>query len=74
MDQLIDAEQLDLSGNDKNKITGKQYQPVMSITGLNDQGLRCQHYPVNHYVLKCKNFFAFDKRMELADEHKALIV
>ena len=28
-----------LSGNNKNKITGKKYQPVMSITGLNDQGL-----------------------------------
>ena len=32
---------MNLSGNDKNKITGKKYQPVMSITGLNDQGLRC---------------------------------
>ena len=30
---------MNLSGNDKNKITGKKYQPVMSITGLNDQGL-----------------------------------
>ena len=39
MDQLIDAEYMDLSGNDKNKITGKKYQPVMSIKGLNDQGL-----------------------------------
>ena len=29
---------MNLSGNDKNKITGKKYQPVMSITGLNDQG------------------------------------
>ena len=28
-----------LSGNDKKRITGKKYQPVMSITGLNDQGL-----------------------------------
>ena len=32
---------MNLSGNDKNKITGKKYQPVMSITGLNDQGLNC---------------------------------
>ena len=31
---------MNLSGNDKNKITGKKYQPVMSVTGLNDQGLR----------------------------------
>ena len=31
---------MNLSGNDKNKITGKKYQPVMSITGLNDQGLK----------------------------------
>ena len=38
MGQLTDAELVDLSGNDKNKITGKKYQPVMSITGLNDQG------------------------------------
>ena len=30
---------MDLSGNDQNKITGKKYQPVMSVTGLNDQGL-----------------------------------
>ena len=30
---------MDLSGNNKNKITGKKYQPVMSVTGLNDQGL-----------------------------------
>ena len=30
---------MDLFGNDKNKITGKKYQPVMSVTGLNDQGL-----------------------------------
>ena len=29
---------MNLSENDKNKITGKKYQPVMSITGLNDQG------------------------------------
>ena len=29
---------MNLSGNDKNKITGKKYQPLMSITGLNDQG------------------------------------
>ena len=28
---------MDLSG--KNKITGKKYQPVMSVIGLNDQGL-----------------------------------
>ena len=34
---------MDLSGNNKNKITGKKYQPVMSVTGLNDQG---------HYKLK----------------------
>ena len=40
MGQLTDAELVDLSGNDKNKITGKKYQPVMSITGLNDQGLK----------------------------------
>ena len=25
--------------NDKNKITGKKCQPVMSVTGINDQGL-----------------------------------
>ena len=30
---------MDLSGNNKNKITGKKYQPVMSVTGLNNQGL-----------------------------------
>ena len=30
---------MNLSGNYKNKITGKKYQLVMSITGLNDQGL-----------------------------------
>ena len=30
---------MNLSGNDKNKITGKKYQPVMSVTGLKDQGL-----------------------------------
>ena len=30
---------MDLSGNNKNKIIGKKYQPVMSVTGLNDQGL-----------------------------------
>ena len=24
--------------NNKNKITGKKCQPVMSVTGLNDQG------------------------------------
>ena len=30
---------MDLSGKDKNKITGKKYLPVMSVTGLNDQGL-----------------------------------
>ena len=30
---------MDLCGNKKNKITGKKYQPVMSVTGLNDQGL-----------------------------------
>ena len=29
---------MNLSGNDKNMITGKKYQPVMSVTGLNDQG------------------------------------
>ena len=29
-------------GNDKNKITGKKYQPVMSATGLKDQGLNLQ--------------------------------
>ena len=34
---------MNLSGNDKNKITGKKYQPVMSITGLNDQGLKCEN-------------------------------
>ena len=32
---------MNLSGKDKNMITGKKYQPVMSITGLNDQGLSC---------------------------------
>ena len=35
---------MNLSGNDKNKITGKNYQPVMSITGLNDQGLRLERF------------------------------
>ena len=35
---------MNLSGNDKNKITGKKYQPVMSITGLNDQGLYNGHF------------------------------
>ena len=30
---------MNLFGNNMNKITGKKYQPVMSITGLNDQGL-----------------------------------
>ena len=40
MAQLIDVEWMDLSGNNKNKITGKKYQPVMSVTGLNDQGLK----------------------------------
>ena len=35
---------MDLSGNDKNKITGKKYQPVMSVTGLNDQGLYYYYY------------------------------
>ena len=25
--------------NNKNKITGKKCQPVMSVTGINDQGL-----------------------------------
>ena len=35
---------MNLSGNDKNKITGKKYQPVMSVTGLNDQGLN-ESYP-----------------------------
>ena len=34
---------MDLSGNNKNKITGKKYQPVMSVTGLNDQGLNYKH-------------------------------
>ena len=29
---------MDLFGDDKNKITGKKCQPVMSVTGLNDQG------------------------------------
>ena len=29
---------MNLSGNDKKKITGRKYQPVMSITGSNDQG------------------------------------
>ena len=35
---------MDLSGNDKNKITGKKYQPVMSVTGLNDQGPRLKSW------------------------------
>ena len=39
---------MNLSGNDKNKITGKKYQPVMSITGLNDQGHR---YKVAHRIV-----------------------
>ena len=34
---------MNLSGNDKKKIKGKKYQPVMSITGLNDQGLRLDY-------------------------------
>ena len=29
---------MNLSGNNKNKITGKKCQPVMSVTGINDQG------------------------------------
>ena len=37
---------MDLSGNDKNKITGKKYQPVMTITGLNDQGLKLASFLV----------------------------
>ena len=39
---------MDLSGNDKNKITGKKCQPVMSVTGLNDQGLRYCSVIENH--------------------------
>ena len=39
MGQLIDEELRILSGNHKKKITGEKYQPVMSVTGLNDQGL-----------------------------------
>ena len=41
---------MDLSGNDKNKITGKKYQPVMSITGLNDQGLNSEDIAHNLYT------------------------
>ena len=37
---------MNLSGNDKNKITGKKYQPVMSITGLNDQGHKYWFKPI----------------------------
>ena len=42
---------MNLSGNDKNKITGKKYQPVMSITGLNDQGLRYSTMARTEYVM-----------------------
>ena len=48
---------MDLSGKDKNKITGKKYQPVMSITGLNDQGLNvkvsifCWYQNVMHFLI-----------------------
>ena len=43
---------MNLSGNDKNKITGKKYQPVMSVTGLNDQGL-------NKGLLKKLNYVTY---------------
>ena len=47
---------MNLSGNDKNKITGKKYQPVMSITGLNDQGLRCLKVVLSCELRKCIYF------------------
>ena len=42
---------MNLSGNDKNKITGKKYQPVMSVTGLNDQGLKQQRNELRIEIL-----------------------
>ena len=41
---------MNLSGNDKNKITGKKYQPVMSITGLNDQGLNAGYVSISRNI------------------------
>ena len=59
MGQLIDAEWMNLSGNDKNKITGKKYQPVMSVTGLNDQGLS------NHFLPKYIGRYFLTKSSEI---------
>ena len=36
---------MNLSGNNKNKITGKKYQPVMTITGLNHRSGTKTYYP-----------------------------
>ena len=44
---------MNLSGNDKNKITGKKYQPVMSITGLNDQGHKKVEYKPTKILIYC---------------------
>ena len=49
---------MDLSGNNKNKITGKKYQPVMSVTGLNDQGLIWSE--VENEIEKSKVNYIFD--------------
>ena len=46
---------MNLSGNDKNKITGKKYQPVMSITGLNDQGLNSYYYFITEFQKHNRN-------------------
>ena len=54
---------MDLSGNNKNKITGKKYQPVMSITGLNDQGLR--YIFISSYVELFDNFELSILKIEL---------
>ena len=45
---------MDLSGNDKNKITGEKYQPVMSVTGLNNQGLNVKLFSSSSKVRKEK--------------------
>ena len=47
---------MNLSGNDKKKITGKKYQPVMSITGLNDQGLKLQKNQIKKVQKIFKNY------------------
>ena len=62
---------MDLFGNDKNKITGKKYQPVMSVTGLNDQGLSCKNLfsnfklwtPTTEYDMVYCPLMMFDHRI-----------